>query len=376
MPTYDQISQKAFHVGRPNIPNKEKLLQRFEQVIENHWLTNMGPLSLELEKKIASYLGVKHCICVCNGTIGLELLQRALGLTGEVIIPAFTFIATAHSLRWQRIKPVFCDVNPTDHLINVDQVEGLITPQTSAIMGVHLWGQPCDVKRLQAIANKHDIKLIFDSAHAFACQQDDQYIGNFGDAEVFSFHATKFFSTAEGGAIVTNNDELAKKLWLMRNFGFSNMDTVNHIGSNAKMSELSAAYGLVAFDEIPEILHINHQNYLLYLDAFKNFPNIKFLQYPNSAHNNYQYVIAEVDKQHRNKLFNFYHDKNIFVRRYFSPGCHRMEPYQTDPFYTNLQLPITEKLADTCLAFPTGKSVNKCDIETFAELYRKFCYEN
>ncbi|MDG1173297.1 MAG: aminotransferase class I/II-fold pyridoxal phosphate-dependent enzyme, partial [Opitutales bacterium] len=182
---------KTFHVGRPNIPQKNKLLSKFSEVLDSEWLTNNGPMVTQLEHKIQRYLGVKHCVCVCNATIGLELLQRALDLKGEVIIPSFTFIATANSLRWQKIKPVFCDIKADTHLIDPDCIEELITEKTSAILAVPIWGQACDYDKLVKIAKKHKLRLIFDSAHAFGCKVGEKFIGGFGDAEVFSFHATK-----------------------------------------------------------------------------------------------------------------------------------------------------------------------------------------
>ena len=176
-------------------------------MLDRRWLSNNGVFVRDFERQIADYLGVKHCIAVCNGTIALELAIRALELKGEVIIPSFTFIATAHALQWQEITPVFCDIDPKTHTLNPWRVESLITPRTSGIIGVHVWGQPCDVETLTEIANKHHLKLMFDASHAFGCSHGRTMIGNFGSAEVFSFHATKFINAFEGGAIVTNDDE-------------------------------------------------------------------------------------------------------------------------------------------------------------------------
>ena len=315
------MNKKIYHVGRPNIPNNEKVLSKFSDVLDNVWLTNNGPMVQALEHKIQQYLGVKHCICVCNATIGLELLQRALNLKGEVIIPSFTFIATVHSLRWQRFDPIFCDVRMEDHLIDPTKIEALITPRTSAIMAVPIWGQPYDYTALQAIAHKHGLKLIFDSAHAFGCKSGDQYLGGFGNAEVFSFHATKVFSTGEGGAITTNSDELAEKLRLMRNFGFTNYDKTAHIGTNAKMSEFAAAYGLVHFDELDSIIEQNKKIHQAYLQEFSEFKELKFLDYTFTGKSNYQYVVAHVSSDIRDSLVDYFHAHGILLRRYFHPGC-------------------------------------------------------
>ena len=358
------------------MPDKEKVLAKFAQVLDNQWLTNMGPMSLELEERIASMLGVKHCICVCNATIGLELLQRALNLKGEVIIPSFTFIATAHSLRWQRIDPVFCDVRMEDHLIDPTKIEALITPRTSAIMAVPIWGQPCDYTALQAIADKHGLKLIFDSAHAFGCKSGDQYLGGFGDAEVFSFHATKVFSTGEGGAITTNSDELAEKLQLMRNFGFTNYDKTEHIGTNAKMSEFAAAYGLVHLDELDSIIEQNKKIHQAYLDEFSEFQELTFLDYPFPGKSNYQYVVAHVASDIRDSLVDYFHAHSILLRRYFHPGCHRMEPYASPEQYQELHLSNTDKISSEIVVFPTGTQVTPSTIKEFSDHFRKFKESN
>ena len=354
------------------MPDKEKVLAKFAQVLDNQWLTNMGPMSLELEERIASMLGAKHCICVCNATIGLELLQRALNLKGEVIIPSFTFIATAHSLRWQRIDPVFCDVRVGDHLIDPTKIEELITPRTSAIMAVPIWGQPCDYKALQAIADKHGLKLIFDSAHAFGCKSGDQYLGGFGDAEVFSFHATKVFSTGEGGAVTTNSDELAEKLRLMRNFGFTNYDKTDHIGTNAKMSEFAAAYGLVHLDELDSIIEQNKKIHQAYLDEFSEFQELTFLDYTFPGKSNYQYIVAHLASDIRDSLVDYFHAHSILLRRYFHPGCHRMEPYASHEQYQGLKLNVTDNISLEIVVFPTGTQVTPSTIKEFSYQYRKF----
>jgi dTDP-4-amino-4,6-dideoxygalactose transaminase len=183
--------EERLYVGRPNIGNRKRLLERIDSILDSRWLSNDGPLVTEFEQKVAKYVGVKHCIATCNATVALEILIRALDLQGEVIIPAFTFIATAHALEWQQITPVFCDIEPRQHLLDPSRVEQAITSRTTGIIGVHLWGQICDVEALSDIANRHRLKLLFDAAHAFGSTYKNQNVGNFGNAEVFSFHATK-----------------------------------------------------------------------------------------------------------------------------------------------------------------------------------------
>lgn len=354
------------------MPDKDLVIKRFSEVLENQWLTNMGPSSLELEEHICELLGVKHCVVVCNGTIGLELLQRALDLNGEVIIPAFTFVATAHSLRWQHIDPVFCDVKLDDHLIDPDKVEELITPKTTGIMAVPIWGQPCANSKLQDLAYKYGLKLIYDSAHGFGCKDGDCHIGTFGDAEVFSFHATKVFSTGEGGAITTNSDKLAEKLRLMRNFGFTNLDRVDHIGTNAKMSEFAAAYGLANLPQLDSIISHNKLIHQTYLELFSGMPEISFLQYNFNGRSNYQYVVARVPKNKRDSLLSYFHRHDVLVRRYFFPGCHRMQPYLSEEKYIKVNLDNTETIASEILIFPTGQQMKTDDVSFIRDLYLKF----
>src|SRR5438105_486533 len=204
------------HVGKPNLGDRGRLLARINDIIDSRWFTNNGPCVQELERRIAEFLGVKHCIAMCNATVALEIVTRAVGMGDEVIVPSFTFVATAHALQWQEITPVFCDVDPRTHTIDPAKIERLITPRTTGIIGVHLWGNGCDVESIGEIARKHRLKVIYDAAHAFGCTHRGRMIGGFGDAEVFSFHATKFFNTGEGGCVTTNDAEIATKISLMR----------------------------------------------------------------------------------------------------------------------------------------------------------------
>ena len=271
--------KEKLHVGRPNIGNRKSLSVRINDMLDRRWLTNNGKYVQEFERKIAEFVGVKYCISVCNATIGLEIASRALGLVGEVIIPSFTFIATAHVLRWQGITPVFADVDPQTHNLDPLAVEKLITSRTTGILGVHVWGRPCNVDALTEIANRRHLKLMFDAAHAFGCSHNGRLIGNFGDAEVFSFHATKFLNSFEGGAMVTNNDELAQKIRGMINFGFSSFDQVDDLGTNGKMTEVCAAMGLTSLESIDEFIDINRQNYGLYRQELGDIPGISIIKF-------------------------------------------------------------------------------------------------
>ena len=343
------------HVGSPNPVNKENFFKYLNTALDANWITNFGYLNRNLEKKIADFLGVKHCICVCNATTGLQLLHQALDLSGEVIIPSFTFVATAHSLKFLNINPVFCDIDPDTHLIDSTKIEALITNKTTAILGVPIWGQPLNYKALETIAQNYNLKLIFDSAHAFGCKFGDKFIGGFGDAEVFSFHATKIFSCGEGGAVTTNCDELAEKLRYMRNFGFCDYDKTLSVGINAKMSELSSAYGLSHLDDLEKNIKHNQLIHSYYTEEFAYTQNIKFLKYNFKGKSNSQYVVAEVKPQLRDKIIRILHSKGVIVRKYFYPGCHRLEPYVSHSRYQSIQLPVTDYIAKRIIVFPTGQ---------------------
>lgn len=368
------LFNQKLHVGSPNIGDRQRLLALFNDILDRRWLTNIGVYVQEFEGRIADLLGVKHCIAICNGTVALEIAIRAVGLTGEVIVPAFTFIATAHALQWQEIRPVFCDIEPQSHTLDPHRVEELITPHTSGIIGVHLWGRPCNIDGLNEIAHRHNLKLLFDAAHAFGCSYKGRMIGGFGDAEVFSFHATKFLNTFEGGAVVTDNDELARKIRLMKNFGFAGYDNVVFIGTNGKMSEVSAVMGLTGLDSLEEFITSNYRNYKQYRSELNAIPGVKLVTYDETENLNYQYIILEIDEElshiSRDELVEILHAENVLARRYFYPGCHRMEPYRSYFPHARLLLPETEKLVKRVLSLPTGTAVGESEIAQICQIIR------
>lgn len=365
---------EPLHVGRPNIPDIERVLGRFRDVLNRRWLTNDGPMVREFEHRICEFVGVKHCIAMCNATIALEIAIRALELKGEVIVPSFTFVATAHALQWQQITPVFADIGRHGHNIDPSRVERHITPRTTGILATHVWGRGCDIQALQEIADRRKLTLVFDAAHAFGCTHGGKMIGGFGRAEVFSFHATKFMNAAEGGAVVTNDDQLANRIRLMRNFGFVGYDTVDYVGTNGKMNELSAAMGLSSFEEIAQTIAVNLRNYETYSRCFSTIPGLEMEKYSDRERQNYQYIVAEVSPEvcglTRDELVAVLHRENILVRRYFSPGCHRHEPYRSFFPFSGMLLPETERLCERIILFPTGSSVTTDDIESIADVVR------
>jgi dTDP-4-amino-4,6-dideoxygalactose transaminase len=359
------------HVGRPNIGDRARLMERIEGVINRRWLTNDGPLVHEFEEAISAMLGVPHCIAMCNGTVALEIAIRAAGLSGEVIVPPFTFVATAHALQWQAITPVFCDIDPRTHNIDPTRVEELITPRTTGILGVHVWGRPAPVDELTRIAADHGLRLLFDAAHALGCSTGGRMIGGFGTAEVLSFHATKVVNSFEGGAIVTADEEFADVARLMRNHGFADYDEVGHVGTNGKMSEIAAAMGLTSLESREEFVAANRRNYETYSAALQGVDGVELIGYDSAESCNWQYVVIEVDESaglSRDELQAVLWAENVLARRYFFPGCHRMEPYRTLFPDVAERLPETERLVQRVLALPTGTSMSTDAVTAVAGL--------
>ncbi|MFW2441051.1 MAG: DegT/DnrJ/EryC1/StrS family aminotransferase [Arenicellales bacterium] len=364
---------EPLHVGRPNIGSREAFLKYAEEIFDRRWLTNNGPIVQEFEQRVADYHGVKHCVAMCNGTIALEIAIRALKLEGEVIIPSYTFIATAHALHWQAITPVFADIDPVTHALDPEAVRSMITPRTTGIIGVHLWSRGAPVEALQEIADEYNLKLMFDAAHAFGCSYKGTMIGNFGACEILSFHATKFFNTFEGGAVLTNDNVLADAMRLMRNFGFSGMDNVIHPGTNGKMIELCAAMGIVNFDSLEGIVGANQHNYQVYREAFSDLPGISLLAFDESERNNFQYVVIEVDEKcpaNREQIIQALHAENILARRYFWPGCHNMTPYNELYPHAGLLLPNTKKVSDRVVVLPTGTTMDDSMVNAVTSVIR------
>lgn len=364
---------EPLHVGRPNIGNHERFLQYARDILERGWLSNNGPLAQELESELAQYLGVKHCVAMCNGTIALEIAIRALGLEGEVIVPSYTFVATAHALQWQEITPIFADIDPATHNLDPDAVRLMITPRTTGILGVHLWGRAAPVDALQAIANEHGIALMFDASHGFGCSHNGRLIGGFGRCEVFSFHATKFFNSFEGGAVVTNDDELAEKMRLMRNFGFAGYDNVIYPGTNGKITEIAAAMGLTNLEHLDAFVAANGDSFETYRTELAGLPDLRLLTYDGRERNNFQYIVVEVGARFpasRDRIVEVLHAENVLARKYFWPGCHNMQPYKAFYPHADLMLPNTKLVADRVVVLPTGVSVDEAQIRGVVDILR------
>ncbi len=365
---------ETLHVGRPNVGNREHLLERINDLLDRRRLTNNGPFVRELEHRIADLLGVKHCLTVSNGTAALELACQAAGLHDEVIVPSFTHISTVYALHRQGLTPVFCDCDPQTHNIDPCRIVELITPRTTGVLAVHLWGRPCAVDALADIARRRQLKLIYDAAHAFACAANGRMIGCFGDAETFSFHATKFFNTGEGGAVVTNDDSVAANVRRLRNTGFVASEPSAHIGTNAQMSELSAALGLTVLEDLDAIIAANYRNYKHYQQALNDVAGITLAAYTETERCNYQFIVVEVDEAaahlSRDQLLDILRAENVLAQRYFFPGCHRLEPYRTTQPHVGARLAQTERMAQRVLCLPTGTAVSLAQVDAVCELIR------
>jgi dTDP-4-amino-4,6-dideoxygalactose transaminase len=360
------------HVGRPHLGDRRAFLSRVDDMLDRRWLANEGPYLQELERRIAEYTGVAHCIVTCNGTTALQVAARASGLSGEVLVPAFTFVATAHALLWQGITPVLCDVDPVTHNLDPAAAEELVGPRTTGILAVHLWGRPCNVEALSALADRHGLRLIIDASHAFACFHDGRMVGAFGDAEVFSLHATKLLNAFEGGAITTNDDELAAAARLVKNFGFTDYDEISCLGINGKMSEVSAAMGLSSLESLDEFIARNRANYLAYRDRLEGAPGLSLVPQDDGERRNYQHVVLEIDEGEtglsRDALHRVLWAENVLARRYFYPGVHRMEPYRSADPEAGSRLPVTEHLAQRTLALPNGGELEPSDVARICDV--------
>lgn len=368
---------QPLHVGRPNIGDRSRFIERVESMLDRRWFSNDGPIVREFESRVAEYVGVEHCVAMCNATVALEIAIRALELKGEVIVPAYTFVATAHALQWQEITPVFADMDPVTHNIDPASIERLVTPRTSAILGVHVWGRACDTEAISAIAERRNVKVLYDAAHAFGCSRGGRMIGGFGSCEVFSFHATKFLNSFEGGAVMTNDHNLAARMRLMRNFGFAGFDRVTYLGVNGKMTEVCAAMGLTSLESIDQIIDGNRRNHHEYCQQVSEIPGLSILTYDEGERNNFQYVVMEVDPTRsplsRDDLIAVLHAENVLARKYFWPGCHRMEPYRSLQPNASLLLANTDRVSERVIVLPTGQTVDEATVAEIGAIIASAC---
>ena len=359
-------------VGRPLIRRRRAWFSRLGDALDRRWLSNNGPFVRQFEQAVARRLAVRHVVATANGTLGLQLALRALNLHGEVIVPSFTYVATAHAAAWEGLTPVFCDVDLQTHNLDPGAVERLITRRTSAILGVHLWGRPAPVGRLARIAKRHGVRLLYDAAHAFGCSARGRMIGNFGDAEVFSFHATKSVTTIEGGAVATNNGALADRLRRLRRFGLSPDGEVETLGTNATMSEVNAALGLTTLEAFDEIVAHNRRCYTRYVEGLSGLPGIEVLPYDAREQTTYPFVVLDVGADapfSRDEVAALLEAEGVHARRYFAPGCHRLPPYRRAD--ARPRLPNTERLCRSLLTLPSGQAVTDRQVRTLTAVLRR-----
>lgn len=369
-----QLFRAALHVGRPNIGDRQRFFARLDAALDRRQLTNGGPLVLEFEERVAALVGVRHAIAVTNATLGLQIAARATRMAGEVIVPSFTFIATAHALDWMGFTPVFGDIEPERLTLDPAALDPLVSERTTGIVATHLWGRTCDAEALAAVAERHSLRLVYDAAHAFGCSRDGRMVGSFGDAEVFSFHATKFVNAFEGGMITTDDDAIAEDARLLRNFGFAGLDRTVSTGTNGKLSEASAAMGLTSLEAIETFVAVNHRNEHLYHEHLGDLEGVRMLPPDDRGACNGQHVILRVEPDpsglSRDLLYRVLRAENVLARRYFYPGCHRMEPYLSRASGNGPHLPYTERAAAQTLVLPTGTGITEEEIVALCALIR------
>jgi dTDP-4-amino-4,6-dideoxygalactose transaminase len=368
------LFDEPVHVGQVNFPDWDKLETAFRGIFSRRFYANHGPLERELDERLASYLGVRHAISITNGTLALMILARAMELKGKVVVPAFTFPGTVQALSWAGLVPQFCDVDLKTHNISTATVESQLGPETAAILGVHLWGRACDVDGLRGLAEERGLILLYDAAHAFGCTAGGRYIGGFGAAEMFSFHATKVLNAAEGGCITTNDDEVAAKVRTMRTFHESETRADVEFRMNGKISEAQAALALCSLDDLQTNIDGNKSRYDLYQRRLTSVSGVEFIDHAYGEKSNYQYVVVRIDEGvagiSRNRLMQTLRAENVLARAYFSPGVHRASPYR-EQYPENLTaLPVTDELSKSLMQLPTGQTVSAEDVEQVCGLIK------
>ncbi|AUF74814.1 DegT/DnrJ/EryC1/StrS family aminotransferase [Escherichia coli] len=322
--------EKPIFVTQPNLPPLEEFIPYLEIIWQNKQFTNNGPMHQKLEKKLCEFLGVEYISLFNNGTIALITAVQALGVKGEVITTPYSFVATAHSLVLNGLKPVFVDIDSKTLNIDPRRIEEAITPETQAIMPVHCYGNPCDTQAIADIAQKYNLKVIYDAAHAFGVEDDDGSVLRHGDLSVLSFHATKVFSTFEGGAIVCNSKEMKEKIDRLKNFGYIDETNINIIGSNGKMSEVNAAFGLLQLEHMDTFLRGRMNADMFYRQKLKDITGISIVIPSGQKISNFSYfpILVESDfPLSRDELFNYLKNQNIFARRYFYPVIPDFQAY-------------------------------------------------
>lgn len=359
-------------ITQPLLPNFDDFINQAKDIYESKWLTNMGQKHNELEEKLQNELKVKNLSLFNNGTIALLTAIKALNLPkgSEIITTPFTFAATPHCIALNELKPIFCDIEPNTMTIDADKIESLITPKTSAILGVHVYGFPCDVVKIDKIAKKYNLKVIYDAAHAFGTEINEVGIGNFGDITMFSFHATKLFNTIEGGCLTYNDDKLKRKIYKLRNFGIENEETIDDIGINGKMNEFCVAFGLLNLQIYKQEQEKRKAIKEYYNETLSQIKGIRIPKMPHNTSNSYQYypIIIEDDYPlNRNELYNKLKEQNIYARKYFYPACHDYECYKQDNMYQE-HLKVVNDMKNRVLCLPYHGALEMNQLKLIAKI--------
>lgn len=361
------MDNKIITVTSPLLPDLGEFHQLLQQIWDKKWITNNGSFHQELEKALAEYLKVPYVSLFTNGTLPLITALQALRITGEVITTPYSFVATTHSLWWNGIKPVFVDIEPSTGNIDPNRIEAAITPKTTAIMPVHVYGKPCNTKAIQKIADKYGLKVIYDAAHAFGVEVNGESILNAGDLSTLSFHATKVYNTIEGGAMIVHDEATKKRIDYLKNFGFANETTVVAPGINSKMDEMRAAYGLLNLKQIDAAIEARHQVAIKYRQALRDVEGISFWDDMPGVKHNYSYFPIFVDAEKygmtRDELYFKMRDNGIYARRYFYPLISEFSTYHGLPSANRENLPIATKMAESVICLPMHHAVADEDMD-------------
>lgn len=369
------MGNRHITVTSPLLPPLEEFIPYLEDIWRRKWLTNNGHYHKQLEAALSEYLKVPYLSLFTNGTLPLMVALQALRITGEVITTPYSFVATTHSLWWNGIKPVFVDIDPSTGNIDPEKIEAAITPNTTAILPVHVYGKPCDTNKIQEIADKYGLKVIYDAAHAFGVEVDGKSILEAGDMSTLSFHATKTYNTIEGGALVCHDESTKKRIDYLKNFGFAGETTVIAPGINGKMDEVRAAYGLVELKHVDDAIGKRKNVAIKYRDGLKNTLGISFFyDMPNVRHN-YSYFPIFIDENQygmsRDELYNKLREAGIFGRRYFYPLISEFSTYKGLSSASNENLPNAHKMADSVICLPMHHEISKKSVERIINLISK-----
>jgi len=366
--------KNPIYVTRPMLAPLNMVNKKIKEIWDSQWLTNNGPQHQLLEKAISKTLKTDNVSLFNNGTIALLVAIKALNLKGEIITTPFTFAATPHSIFWNNLKIVFCDIDPNSMCIDADKIEELITPKTSAILAVHVFGNPCDVYKIEKIAKKHNLKVIYDCAHAFQLEIDNKPISSFGDINMFSFHATKLFNTLEGGCLTLKQPELKKKIDLLKNFGILDEDHVESVGINGKLNEVQAGIGLINLDIINKERDKRKIIEETYIKNLKNIKGISLYRDKKITKSSYQYFAIQIDEKeygsNRNQLYEKLKKYNVYSRKYFYPLCSNFSCYINNNSGSSKKLPIANKTVEKVLSLPFYGNLKKIEVKKICQIIK------